>query len=152
MPGEIVKELLISLEKRIAGISDVKVSDARVGLGCTAIELNTGHVGVCHTLLNELACCQRIERAGEVSGSSALQVSRLANSWKLGEATIGIATINALSQMIFEESPSAYSIINDADFIGQIEIKGNDRVALVGYIKPFVPIIKSKTKNFSIIE
>jgi len=54
--------------------------------------------------------------------------------------------------MIFEESPDAYSIIENADCINQIEIKENDIVALVGYIKPFVPIIKSKTKNLHIIE
>ncbi len=152
MPGEIVRELLMLLEKRVPGVTDIRVSDARIGLGYTGIRLSTGHVGVCYTLSDDLICCQKIDRAGTISGSPVLEIAELANSWKLAEATVGIAAINALSQIILERNSGSYMFMENADCIGQIQIKEDDTVALVGYIKPFVPIIRNKTRKLYVME
>jgi uncharacterized protein (DUF4213/DUF364 family) len=152
MPGEIVRELLMLLEKRVPHVTDIRVSDVRIGLGYTGIRLSTGHVGVCHTLSDDLICCQRIGRAGTISGSPVLEIAELANSWKLGEAVVGIAAINALSQIILERNIGSYMFIEDADCIDQIQIKEDDTVALVGYIRPFVPVIRSKTRKLYVME
>lgn len=151
MPGEVVRELLISLG-RVPDLAEVKVQDVRVGLGYTCVKLSTKHVGVCQTLLDELTCCQRIDKAGKLSGSPALEIAGLARSWKLSEAVVGVATINALSQIVLERKSGYYSIIEDANFIDQIEINKNDTVALVGYIKPFIPIIKKRAQSLYILE
>jgi uncharacterized protein (DUF4213/DUF364 family) len=152
MPGEVVREVLTSLERGIPDIANLRVVDARIGLGYTGVKLSTGHVGVCHTLTDETACCQRIDRAGTLSGSPALEIAKLANSWKLAEAVVGIATMNALSCIFLERYGGRYSIIEDADCIDQIGIKKDDTVALAGYIKPFVSIIRSKAKNLYVME
>jgi len=140
MPGEVVREVLTSLEREIPDMANLRLVDARIGLGYTGVKLSAGHVGVCHTLTDETACCQRIDRAGTLSGSPALEIAKLSNSWKLGEAIVGIATINALSSILLERHGGRYSIIEDTDCIDQIGIKKDDTVALVGYIKPFVSV------------
>jgi uncharacterized protein (DUF4213/DUF364 family) len=152
MPGEIVRELLTVLEKRVPHVTDIQVSDVRIGLGYTGIRLSTGHVGICHTLSDDLICCQRISRAGTISGSSALEIAGLANSWKLGEAVVGIAAINALSQIILERNIGSYMFLEDANCMDKIQIKEDDTVALVGYIRPFVPVIRSRTRKLYVME
>jgi uncharacterized protein (DUF4213/DUF364 family) len=140
------------LENRVPDVTSIRVGDVRVGLGYTGVKLSTGHVGVCHTLLDDLSCCQRIDSAGTLFDSSALELAQLANSWKLGEAVVGIATINALSQIVFETNIGYYSFTEGTDFINQIEIKKNDTVAMVGYFKPFISTIKDRTDNLYIME
>ncbi|MEM3088640.1 MAG: DUF364 domain-containing protein [Candidatus Bathyarchaeia archaeon] len=151
MPGAVVGDLLMYLEG-VPYLAEVKVRDIRVGLGYTGVELSTGHIGVCQTLLDEGTCCQRIDKAGELSGRPALQIARLARSWKLAEAVVGVATINAMSQIIFEKKRGDYLIVENANFIDQIKINKNDTVALVGYIRPFISIIRNRTKNLYILE
>ena len=152
MPGEIVRELLAHIEKEIPDLDTLRVSDVRIGLGYTGVKLSTGQVGICHTLLDEEFCCQKIDRAGTLSGSLALETARLADSWKLGETIVGIATINALSQIAIQTNTNRYSIDFDVDCIDRMEIKKDDTVAMVGYIKPFIPVIRKKAKTLYILE
>ncbi len=152
MPGQIVRELLILLEREVPDVAEVRIADARIGLGYTAVRLSTGHTGVCHTMADDLVCCQKIDRAGTISGSSALEIAELANSWKLAEATVGIAATNALSQVVLEKNNEMYAFMEDADCIDQIQINQDDTVALVGYIRPFVPIIRKKTRKLYVME
>jgi hypothetical protein len=151
MPGEVIRELLMLLRKKIPSPNDIRVSDVRIGLGYTGVRLNSGHLGVCHTSSDEHGCCQKVDRAGTLAGSSALETSELANSWNLGEAVVGVATINALSQIVLETDATDYSII-EGYYLDQIEITRDDTVALVGYIRPFIPVIKSKAGTLYVIE
>ena len=80
MPGKIIKVILALIEDEISNASDLMVSGVRVGSGYTGVALNDGNVGVCHTLSYELVCCQRIDRAGRLAGSPALEIAWLANS------------------------------------------------------------------------
>ncbi len=152
MPGQIIRELLAHIEKKIPDIDNLKVCDVRIGLGYTGVKLSTGQAGVCHTLADEPVCCQKIDRAGTFSGSLALEIARLADSWKLGEAVVGVATINALSEIVLQTSTDRYSITENADCTDQIEINNDDTVAMAGYIRPFIPFIRSKAKTLYIME
>jgi len=152
MPGEIVRELLTSLKNRVSNLKNLRVIDVRIGLCYTGVMLDDGNAGVCHTLSSELFCCRRIERAGKLAGSPALELIELANSWRLGEAVIGVATINALSQVVLENEAERYSFVEDVDCIDQIEIGMDDTVVLVGYIRPFISKIRGRAKNLYILE
>jgi len=151
MPGDVIRELLMLLEKRIACVNDIRVSDVRIGLGYTGVRLSTTHLGVCHTSSDEHGCCQKVDRAGTLAGSSALETAKLANSWNLSEAVVGVATMNALSQIVLETDGTDYSII-EGYYLDQIEIRRDDTVALVGYIRPFIPVIKSKARTLYVME
>lgn len=153
MAGEIIREVLSILGEEISNFSEIRVEKVCLGLGYTGVKLHTGHAGVCHTLSAEMTfqCCQILEKAGTLAGSRAADLAQLATSWDLGERVVGVATVNALSQIVFEEKPQRYQI-EAGNLIDAVEIKSGDNVVLVGNIRPFIPIIKAKTRNLHILE
>lgn len=153
MPGKIIRKTLATIKEKIRDISEIEASEVRIGLGYTGVMLNTGHVGVSHTLLDDIPkCCQVVKQAGKLAGNSALQIAELVKSWDPIEATLGVATLNALSQMVLEEESSKYSITENANFIEHVGIKEEDTVVLVGTICPFIPLIKERAKSLLILE
>ncbi|MEM2103773.1 MAG: DUF364 domain-containing protein [Candidatus Bathyarchaeia archaeon] len=153
MPGKIVKELLSAVKAEIADIEEINVERVVLGLGYTGVKLNTGNVGLCYTFGSEITpdCCQIWRRAGTLAGSTALEIAELSLSWDLSEAVVGVATLNALSQLALEKSGDKLIIVED-DFINHIDIGKNDTVVLVGNIHPFIPKVKEKTGNIFILE
>lgn len=153
MPGKIIEELLTSLQKRIPNVDEIKVNKVCMGLGYTGVQLSTGHVGLCYTLQSEMSlnCCQISERAGTLAGSSALEIANLAKSWDVSERVVGVAALNALSQEVIEKDREKYSIF-EGNLIDSIKMGRGDTVALIGNIRPFIPIIKSKAKDLYILE
>jgi len=151
MPGIIIREILSYLKKSIP-LEKIQVTDVRIGLRYTGIRLDDGHAGVCFTPSSELICCQHNIKAGGLAGSSSLEIAELANSWRLHEAAVGVATINALSQIILDKEDMKFLLIEGSNCIDEINIKKDDIVAMVGYIRPFIPTIRSKAKKLLIIE
>lgn len=153
MVGKIVRETLSILEKEISNFSEIRVEKVCLGLGYTGVKLYTGQAGVCHTLSTEMALqhCPVSRKAGTLAGSRAADLAQLATSWKLDERVAGIATVNALSQIVFEEKRQRYQI-DAGNLIDAVEIKSGDNVVLVGNIRPFIPIIKAKTRNLHVLE
>ncbi len=153
MPGRIITELLSSVKNEIPRIDEIHVKRVVMGLSYTAVELNTGHIGVCYTFASEIIpnCCQIWRRAGTLAGSTAMKIAELSKSWDLSEAVVGVAALNALSQLAIERSGEKY-IITEGDLIDHVKIRKDDTVVLVGNIHPFVPKIKEKTEKFFILE
>jgi hypothetical protein len=73
-------EALAIIEDSIPNIGKIKVVRVCIGWGYTGVKLSTGHVGICHSLLEEqaLRCCQIVKRAGNIAGSSAIDLANLA--------------------------------------------------------------------------
>ena len=153
MAKEIIKEALNYLQNEIPNINDIKVNKVCMGLGYTGVKLETGHTGICHTLQIEMMLqgCPVMKSAGTLSTSSATKLAHLAESWELNKRVVGVATINALSQIVFERENTNYQII-EGNFLDNVEIRKNDTVVLVGRIQPFIPIIKSKANKVLILE
>jgi len=99
--SEIIEETSTLIRDCVQNLHEIKVSKVCMGLGYTGVKLSTGHVGVCHSLLGEqpLRCCQIVKRAGKLAGSPAIDLADLAKSWETSESVVGIATLNALSQV-----------------------------------------------------
>lgn len=153
MPGRIIRELLQSVKAEVENIDAIKAKKVVIGLGYTAVQLSTEHVGLCYTFSSEIApnCCQIWKKAGTLAGSQAIKIAELSLSWDLSEAVVGVAALNALSQLAIEKNLNRYTIA-EGDLIDQIKIKPSDTVALVGNIHPFVPKIMEKTRNIFILE
>ena len=153
MSGKIIGKTLATIKEKIRDINEIEASEVRIGLGYTGVMLNTGHVGVSFTLLDDTSkCCQVAKQAGKLTGNSALQIAELVKSWNPIEATLGVATLNALSQMVLEEESSKYSIAENANFIEHVSIEEEDTVVLAGTICPFIPLIKERAKSLLILE
>jgi uncharacterized protein (DUF4213/DUF364 family) len=151
--SKIVGEVIELLREEIPDFSNIKVKDVCIGLGYTGVRLDSDIVGVCHTPSSEMArgCCQIIKEAGTLAGRKVNEYMEMTKSFDLIERCIGIATINALSQIIIEKNPERYTL-EEENLIDVIEIYPRDVVALVGLIKPFVPIIELKARKLYIIE
>ena len=54
------------------------ISELRVGLGYTAVKIDSGQVGLAYTLYNrDTTCCAIVEKAGTLAGSRADIITRL---------------------------------------------------------------------------
>lgn len=139
--------------KKVNDISKINVEKVCIGLGYTGVKLSTGHAGLCHTQQSELSpqCCQVNEEAGTFTGSSALELASLVKTWDFIKNNIGIATLNALFQVIVDKYPSEY-LLSEENIVDFIEIKADDTVVMIGKIDPFIQPIKEKTDSFFIIE
>jgi len=148
-----VKEVIDLLIHNVPNIEDIRIDRVCLGLGYTGVKLEGGQMGVCHSLLSEMAttCCKIIKQAGTLAGRPALDLLSLTSSWDLGERVIGIATMNALSQIVFEIHPDRYAF-EERNLIDILEVGREEVVALVGLIKPFTPILNSKAKQLYIFE
>jgi uncharacterized protein (DUF4213/DUF364 family) len=78
-------------------------------------------------------------------------LTELAKSWDVGERVIGVATINALSQIVLKSEHEGYAVM-DGSVLDEIDIRPTDTVGMVGNIKPLVPAVRKKTANLWIFE
>ena len=148
-----MKEVIDLLIQNVPDMEDILIDRVCLGLGYTGVKLEGGQMGVCHSLLSEMApgCCEIIDQAGTLAGRPAPELLSLAGSWDLGERVIGVATMNALSQIVFETHPDRYAC-EERNLIDVLEVGHEEVVALVGLIKPFIPILKSKAKQLYVLE
>ncbi|MGD2142231.1 MAG: DUF364 domain-containing protein [Candidatus Bathyarchaeota archaeon] len=149
----VIEDLKVILFKEIPEIDEVIVERVCLGLGYTGVKLHGGQFGVCHTLLSEMVpdCCRILDSAGTFAGRPVIEFLGMASSWNLGERVIGIATLNALSQIVFESHPDRFTV-EKGNLVDVIEVGPDDIVALVGLIKPFVPVFRKNAKELFVLE
>jgi uncharacterized protein (DUF4213/DUF364 family) len=149
----IVEEALTCLSAEVPSLPDITVSRVCLGWGYVGVQLDTGDVGLCHSLAAEtrLECCHVVQKAGTLSGSPATMLGELAKSWDHGERTIGVATINALSQIVLKQEHEQYSVL-EGNTLDHVDIRPGESVAVVGNMKPLVSAIKSKTTRLRVFE
>lgn len=86
---------------------------------------------------------------GPLKGKTAGNIIELTFSENPIEAAVGIATINALSNMLLNLKPEDFPI-SDLDVLDLI--KPDDSVAMVGYFGPLIPKILKITDNLTVLE
>jgi uncharacterized protein (DUF4213/DUF364 family) len=150
----IVDLLLASIKKDISNVENLMVGRVYIGFGFTIIRLSSGHVGLCHSLQSEMSsnqCCEMVNRAGTLAGSAAMDLANMSRSWDIGERVVGVATINALSQIILEQKMNRYKI-SDGNLIEEININPSDTIAMVGNMRPIFHTLKKKAKQVLVFE
>ncbi len=130
-------------------LEEVKVSDVRIGLEYVGVMLSSGEGGVAHVLREDSSECQVFKKAGELQGSSAIDIMNQATSRNLIEAALGVATINAVSQIAFNKKPHLYPF-TDIDILDLV--KPQDKILMVGYLAPVIPKLMDKTSDITVIE
>lgn len=145
----IVDDLLKLVEKRNDRLKNLIISRMCISLCYTAVMLDDGHVGLCHTPIEDVVHTH-INRRPDFHGSRALELARLASSFDLIERTVGVATLNAISQKIMDEEH--YQREFDVDALENIDVKAEDEVAVVGYIRPLVEKLRAKAKRVHVFE
>ena len=121
------------------------VSDVRVGLGYTAVQLDDGHCGLAYTFRDEAheGCCV-VNEAGTLRGRRASDLATWARSPDPIASAIGLATLNALTP----EPPGAM----EADLLTELQVTSNDVIGMVGYFGPLVGPLRSRGKALHVFE
>jgi hypothetical protein len=153
MPGTIVGEILAFLLKNIPEAFQLKVKNVCIGLRYTAVQLENGYLGLCATLPSELSLEDRGLQldSGRLAGSLLFDLARLAGSWIPAESTVGLAAINAASQMLFERRAEAYEV-STGNLMAELKVKGNDKVVMVGNIKPIASFLEDVAGELYVLE
>jgi len=135
--GSILEDELELLKRpELAGLM---IDDYNVGVKYAVVKLSSGTCGVAYYPHDVVSSTPRVRR------KDAFSVAELALSDNLGERSLGVAAINALSWQVIPKSSVRYG-----DPIDDIDPK-NKIVAMVGYFKPLLPRFSS-AKELRIIE
>lgn len=123
------------------------VIDVRIGLGYTAVKLQSGHAGVAWTPRSDASSCTHFRGAGSLSGQSVENLLSFLVDEKSDLArAIGLATANALLATL------PHSAMVRDEVISTLHITSSDRVAMVGYFGPVVAELKKTGCRFDIVE
>jgi len=142
--GEIAARIYDQVAAKVK--SDMKVKDARIGLGYVAVRLNNDRTGLSAVLLHELASgCQVFQKPGTLEGSDPLELLKLLVDGRSPlERALGLATANALTDL-----PPR---ISTEDSIDLMALQARDRVAMIGFFPPLVKRIQEMAIPLNIIE
>jgi len=111
--------------------------------------LNNGYIGLCHTPTEDIAHTHW-DRRRDFHGSKALDIAQLANSFEIIGRVVGIATLNAISQHVMDSE--GYSRNFGVDAMDEIDVKAEDEVAVVGYIRPLVGKLRTRARKVHVFE
>jgi uncharacterized protein (DUF4213/DUF364 family) len=148
----VLADSLEEIRSTVPDIEQIKVANVIIGAGYTGVSLSSGQVGLAHSSLDEYSphCCEIIDRAGHLAGSSALDMARLALSWDIRARVLGVATINAISQLLPDRSETGISTL-EGDIADHITVRG-DVVTVVGNIRPTIEKLRARAKKIYVLE
>lgn len=113
-----------------------RVTDLRIGLGYTAVKLESGACGLACTLRYrlDLGGCSLLSQAGMMTGFEAAEAIPLLRSHNMLEAAVGLAAMNAVIAAGFPQAGKR----ERAPISELLRVTAQDRVGMVGYIGPIV--------------
>ncbi len=122
------------------------VTDVRIGLGHTAVELASGRVGVAFTFRESVRdCCCAFQGMHPLSGRPASELVTLLKSDDPIEAAVGLACANALSNEVDQQ-------FCDGDILEYLELQPDDKVGMVGHFEPLVARLKESVHSLTIFD
>ena len=139
--------ILQQLREYAAGLAhDRTVADVRIGLCYTAVLLDDGSAGVAYTFKECLPPgCDIFQGKRPVAGKTASETLAYLSSPDLLERAVGLATANALINHSREELVAG-------DILDVLACGADDRVGMVGYFPPLMPVLKPKVKELLVFE
>jgi len=153
-------ELVILARQAYASLAPISVSrvlvidprpspdrDAEFGM----VELSDGSSGLYYAWLGASQSDIRKRFKGKAfSGISPLELVEYVYSYSDGERSIGIATINALTEAFYRASD--YRPPEAPDSVGGMKFEPTDHVGMIGYFPPLVRKLRDKQLPVTIIE
>ncbi len=160
MSSVIAETIEIIKEKSPYPLEEIRVDDLVVGIFFTGVKVSTGHGGCAFTPIGEIpeaVCCPtsaaRMPLAGALEGKGVSEILNYALDPNVLKSAIGVATLNALTQLIIEsESIGDYQIVKDQDGFDLLKIEPYETVSLVGAFGPYIRRLKMMGNPFFIIE
>ena len=122
------------------------VSDVRMGLGYTAVQLENSQLGVAYNFLDGISGgCSVYDGPRPLAGQKASDLLRLFASENGLESALALACANAL----FNTPDQAYT---EGASVTQLDFQPSDRVAMIGNFSPIVNKIQPQVAAIEIFE
>jgi uncharacterized protein (DUF4213/DUF364 family) len=160
MRSALAETLDIVMERSQGVLEEISVDDVVIGVFFTGVKLSTGHAGVAFTPIGEMpeaVCCPtsaaRMPAAGSLGRIPVLEILQYALERNVLKSAIGVAALNAVSQILLESSePEGFSIVKDMDGFELLKILPHETVSLVGAFGPYIHQLKMMGNPFFVIE
>ena len=156
----VVETIDLIKEKSPTPLEEIRIDDLVIGLFFTGVKLSTGQGGVAFTPVGEIpeaVCCPtsaaRMPQAGNFEGTLVSEIIQYSLDSNVLKSAIGVATLNALSELIFESrNGKEYQIITDRDGFDLLDIQPHETVSLIGAFGPYIKRLKTMGNPFFIVE
>jgi uncharacterized protein (DUF4213/DUF364 family) len=132
--------------------ADKKVADVRIGLGYTGVMLDDGSAGAAYTFRDKAGHGCSVLSDKQLAGSPAADVVERMSSDNLIERTVGIAAANSLLNAEGLEDRLEGYRVTYGDLLDAITITKEDRVGMVGFFAPIVPLLRNRVGEVLIFE
>lgn len=134
------------LERGMGLAGEQVVTDLRVGLGYTAVEVSDKHIGLAYTFRHDISqTCTAVKQAGQITGRTAKELIGWMRRDDLLSSSIGLAALNALLQSCLPGSLGE-------DFLPLLKLGPSDRVGMVGFFAPLIQPIRRRCGELLIFE
>jgi uncharacterized protein (DUF4213/DUF364 family) len=142
-PPIVAEELVrVALEQNEGG----GLVDVRLGLGYTGVVLEDGHAGLAYTFRDEAGHgCSVFHGLRPLAERSPSDLVSFLPSEDRIEAAVGLACTNAL---LNRDGPG----LREGDILGQLDLRPNDRVGMVGYFGPVVRGLEGRVSALTVFE
>ena len=156
----IAETIDIIIEKSPTPLEEIWIDDLVIGIFFTGVKLSTGHAGVAFTPIGEIpeaVCCPttaaRMPQAGNFERTPASEVIKYALDPNVLKSAIGVATLNAISQLIVGSgNGNEYQTVVKKDGFDLLEIQPYETVSLIGAFSPYIRRLKMMGNLFFVIE
>jgi uncharacterized protein (DUF4213/DUF364 family) len=160
MSSVIAETIKILEEKSPISLQGVKVDDLVIGIFFTGVKLSAGHAGCAFTPIGEVpeaVCCPtsaaRMPQAGDLEGRPVSEILNYSLDPNVLKSAIGVATLNALSQLIIEtDDRPEYQIVKEVDGFDLLKIQPEETLSLIGAFGPYIRRLKMMGNPLFIIE
>jgi len=160
MASVVAETINIIEEKCPIPLEKIHLDDLVIGIFFTGVKLSTSHAGVAFTPIGEIpeaVCCPtsaaRMPMAGNLEEKPISEILRYSLDPNVLKSAIGVATLNALSQLIIEsEHGLEYPIIKDTDGFDLLKIQPAETASLIGAFGPYIRRLKIMGNPFFIVE
>lgn len=160
MSSLISETIEIIKDKSPIPLNQIRIDDLVIGVFFTGVKISTGHGGCAFTPIGEIpeaVCCPtsaaRMPQAGALEGKTASEILDYAIDTNVLKSAIGVAILNALTQMIIDANKTNdYQIISDEDGFDLLNIRPHETVSLIGAFGPYIRRLKTMGNPFFIVE
>ena len=124
----------------------VCVADVRIGLGYSAVRLDSGQTGLAWTPPPTSGGCSHLKIAGSLTERPVVELLQMLAAEQALLRTVGLATANALLTCLPQPTTSKEEVVDG------LQITAADNVAMVGYFGPLVKKLRASGCRLDIIE
>ena len=146
-----LKKTRAVLESKFKGIHIPDTREVLIGRIYQAVLLE-GAMGVGYAPRNATTTCTVFKKPGELYQTSSTELADMVLSDEPLEKAVGLATVNALSQLIIASRPEEYNRYTDLDTLKYIPLSKDSKVGMVGRIGPFINFLAKNSAGVTIID